>query len=63
MIELMFTGKCNGCKCADLELDYFTIESFDDPDGKEWTVRCIHEDACARGFYLGRISREKGEDK
>lgn len=41
MIELKFTGKCEGCKYANLELVPVAL-------GKEklWGVRCIHDYAC-----------------
>lgn len=42
MIELVFTGMCEDCECADLELD-----SLEHCDGTMWwTVRCRHAVAC-----------------
>lgn len=42
MIELVFTGMCEDCECADLELD-----SAEYGDGTMWwTVRCRHAVAC-----------------
>ena len=44
MIELVFTGGCEGCNQADVEvekIDTFYGES-------EYLVRCIHENACER---------------
>lgn len=45
MIKIVFEGKCENCLAVDLEIDrvenYFTGEKY-------WTVKCIHESACAR---------------
>lgn len=45
MIDINFTGMCENCKCADLVLDCLEYSSFDG-FAKEWTVRCIHANAC-----------------
>ena len=41
MIELKFTGKCEGCTYADLELVPVALGK-----KKLWGVRCIHDYAC-----------------
>lgn len=38
MVKLEFSGMCEGCKVADLELE-------ESADGS-WEVRCAHEKAC-----------------
>ena len=48
MIELNFKGKCEGCECADLEIDSIYAETIGGSKCKIWRVRCIHEDACHR---------------
>ena len=45
MIDINFTGMCENCKCADLELESLEYE-YCGERRKEWTVRCIHVDAC-----------------
>ena len=45
MITLEFTGRCEECECADLELECLEFCSFDKSE-KEWSVRCKHADAC-----------------
>ena len=45
MINLEFTGMCEECECADLELECLEFGSFDKTK-KEWAVRCKHSDAC-----------------
>ena len=45
MIDINFTGMCENCKCADLVLDCLEYTGFDGV-AKDWTVRCIHVDAC-----------------
>lgn len=44
MIHLDFEGKCEDCKCADLEL--IKVDSFNGE--KDWFVQCIHEASCCR---------------
>ena len=48
MIEIKMTGKCNDCKCADLEVQKMVIQDFMLGDENRWAIRCIHEDACER---------------
>ena len=42
MVELKFTGFCEGCKCSELEL--YKIETLG--EGTAWSVRCRHRQAC-----------------
>lgn len=59
MIEIVMTGTCYDCPCADLELDKLEFRSFDGgSDDREWTIRCIHEDACERMENLGKDLHE-----
>lgn len=44
MIALMFTGKCENCKCADLEL----IKPINCDNHLRWDVYCKHQYACGR---------------
>ena len=61
MIDINFTGMCENCKCADLELDCLEYTRFDGVV-KEWTVRCIHVDACdAMEDRMIEKLREDGE--
>jgi len=45
MIDINFTGMCKNCKCADLVLESLEY-AYGGERRKEWTVRCIHADAC-----------------
>ena len=47
MIHLEYTGKCENCDCSDLKLECTEYADFV-KRGKEWSVRCIHEDSCDR---------------
>ena len=42
MIELKFKGKCEDCKCADLELKCSTYVNND----RVWVVKCKHKEVC-----------------
>ena len=45
MINLVFSGMCENCQYADLELDCLNlIRNY--KKEKVWTVKCIHRDAC-----------------
>lgn len=47
MIKLDFTGMCEECECADLELECLEVGSIVRfKFKKEWSVRCKHADAC-----------------
>lgn len=41
MIELKFTGMCEGCKLADLRLQSLCVDNF-----TYWMVICEHEPVC-----------------
>ncbi len=45
MIELKFTGICEGCKHSELELEDDSYYEYDD-ECKIWRVSCIHEEVC-----------------
>lgn len=45
MIELKFTGMCEGCKHASLKLGYEEYQAMFDVE-KVWHARCIHAEAC-----------------
>ena len=55
MIELQFTGMCKDCKCADLELEDVQLY-----EGREWSVRCNHSEACD-SMEDKTIERMRGE--
>ena len=42
MISIEMTGMCDGCFCADLELQ--SAETY--MGEKLWAIKCIHQDAC-----------------
>ena len=43
MIEIKFTGMCEGCQHADLEVHRFRADT-----GDRWLVFCSHKNACDR---------------
>ncbi len=45
MINLTYTGMCENCKCAELELNCIEYQGFDGTL-RDWTVRCVHAHAC-----------------
>lgn len=45
MIELKFTGMCEGCKHASLKLEYEDYSAMFEVS-KVWHARCIHAEAC-----------------
>jgi len=61
MIELRFTGMCEGCQHADLKLveenSYADFQRY-----KEWYAKCIHESACL-AMKDKTVSREKQKYK
>lgn len=60
MIKIIMTGMCEGCKYADLKLDY--IQSC--CGEKYWSVSCIHADACnsMENKTIDRLSKEWVEE-
>ena len=48
MVELIFTGMCKGCDCADLELTYFDTATIGCGYERKWSVECRHVAACER---------------
>ena len=66
MIGLMFTGMCEGCKCAELELQEIPC-SFSDSAEDKWSIYCTHQYACERAANWTRRLveswKEKGEDE
>lgn len=42
MIELKFSGMCEGCGCADIEANCVQLIS----GNKYWTAKCVHYTAC-----------------
>ena len=56
MIELKFTGICEGCREADLE--FKTMFSGTD---KIWAVACKHDGACDRA-YRKRIAQDIADE-
>lgn len=43
MIEIKFTGMCEDCPCADLEVHCFMTGSIN-----RWVIQCTHHNACVR---------------
>lgn len=58
-IDIVFSGICEGCKYADLELD--SAEQY--LGEKYWIVKCKHERACteARRKALSEVERRTNE--
>lgn len=52
MIELNFTGICEDCPYANLELECATRESYYKSYERIWTVKCAHSEACLRAKTL-----------
>lgn len=47
MIEIVMTGICEGCKHANLTLDYVLSDSFDSSNSNiDWQIFCTHQEAC-----------------
>jgi len=61
MISLMFSGMCENCECADLKLEC-TEYSYCGGSILEWSVRCIHSDACNK-MEDRVIERLRGEQE
>lgn len=56
MIEVIMTGMCEGCKYADLKLDYY--QSY--VDEKYWSASCSHANACnsMENKTIDRLAKE-----
>ena len=54
MIELKFTGKCEGCMHSELEITGVTVYQ----NVKVWNVHCIHDYACEE-----MLKKFRGEQK
>lgn len=47
MIEIKFTGMCEGCKHADIDLQRIDIECLDKSKKEtQWAAFCTHREAC-----------------
>ena len=60
MIKLVFSGPCKDCPYSDLEIDHLDIGSYGSCTfrKRDWTVKCIHEDACDR---MEQIVKEEND--
>lgn len=56
MISIEMTGMCDGCFCADLELQ--SAETY--MGERLWAIKCIHQDACEE-MKRKTIAEEKTE--
>ena len=56
MIELKFTGLCEGCRQADLKLN--TVYAGTDVT---WEAECKHKNACDRA-YRKRVARDIADE-
>lgn len=56
-VSLKFTGKCQDCKHADLELKAVNVESINGDEEVLWDVSCSHESVC--DMWDDRLSEEK----
>lgn len=53
MIEIKFTGMCEGCQYADLEAHRFITNT-----GYKWIVSCNHNNACERmKMKMGTVAK------
>ena len=60
MIQIIADGYCKECECRELEV-FDVFEKFDE-NGDMITsqdVKCIHEEACNRAFWIGRRSQKE----
>ena len=57
MIELILTEECEGCECADLDVDCY--KSALETVGCD--VRCKHEEACARILKMMQRKETRNE--
>lgn len=55
-VSLKFTGKCQGCRYADLSLNELRFEDLSG-DFVMWDVSCSHESVC--DMWDDRLSEEK----
>lgn len=49
MIEIQMSGLCEDCDKADLSLDCVDLSNLYGMK-KEWSIKCIHSEACERIF-------------
>ena len=58
MIEIVMTEMCEGCKHANLTLDYVLSDSFNGSGSNiDWQIFCTHQEACeAMMEKLGEVS-------
>lgn len=49
MVELKFSGMCEGCLCARIDVDYLKYENGE----RLWMVKCECEGACYRAYQMG----------
>lgn len=61
MIRIVMDGMCEGCKYADLELDWLCLTYSGE---KEWMIKCIHRDACdnMETKTINRMAKMEVED-
>lgn len=45
MVKIVYDGMCEGCKCADLQLEYRSAIGKSESE-KWWTLICTHKSAC-----------------
>lgn len=58
MVELKFTGMCEGCGFADLELiNAGTLRK------RDYVVLCSHEPVCRRYNYELKAEKERSNEK
>lgn len=44
MVKIVYDGMCEGCECADLQLEY--VPGVNIPENERWALICKHEFAC-----------------
>ena len=58
MIEIVFTGMCEGCGLADLELINAST-----PAHRNYMITCSHVEVCRRAFFKLQEEKERSNEK
>ena len=60
MIQLKFSGICEGCDKAELKAEAFSYTRDGNSESKFWEVECEHFEACQRMYdlFTGKESRK-----
>lgn len=58
MIEIKFTGMCEDCRCADLEVHCLRRDT-----GDKWIVTCSHKYACERIMTKPEVFDDRSQEE